>query len=174
MKTVFFGLLFLGFANLSFSQSNQEIEEVKLADVVISPLNLSYLNAVQEKNTPESVRHLENKAARFDITESPVFDNQFEAYEVIFKEASKNGGQIIATYNSEGKILKSFEKFNDVTLPPSVRNAVYKEYPGWTIHSDTYLVSYYINKDTKKVYKLKIKKDDEKKTLKIDVDGKLI
>lgn len=174
MKTVIFGLLFLGFASLSFSQSNQEIEEVKLADVVISPLNLSYLNAVHDKNTPESVKYLENKVARFDITESPVFDNQFEAYEVIFKEASSKGGKIIATYNSEGKILKSFEKFNDVTLPPSVRNAVYKEYPGWTIHSDTYLVSYYMNSNIKKVYKLKIKKNDEKKTLKIDVDGRLI
>lgn len=174
MKTVIFGLLFLGLANLSFSQSSNEIEEVQLADVVISPLNLSYLNAVHDENTPKVVKQLESKVAKFDITESPVFDKQFEAYEVIFKDATNNSGRIIATYNSEGKILKSFEKFNDVTLPSAVRNAIYKEYPGWIIHSDTYLVSYYLNEDIKKVYKLKIKKDDEKKTLKIDVDGKLI
>ena len=174
MKTVFLGLLFLGFANLSFSQSSNEIEEVQLADVVISPLNLSYLNAVHDVNTPEVVKQLEKKVAKFDVTESPVFDKQFEAYEVIFKDASSNSGSIIATYNSEGKILKSFEKFNDVTLPPAVRKAIYKEYPGWTIHSDTYLVSYYLNEDIKKVYKLKIKKDNEKKTLKVGIDGKLI
>jgi len=151
MKTVFLGLLFLGIANLSFSQSSNEIEEVQLADVVISPLNLSYLNAVHDVNTPEVVKQLEKKVAKFDVTESPVFDKQFEAYEVIFKDASSNSGSIIATYNSEGKILKSFEKFNDVTLPPAVRKAIYKEYPGWTIHSDTYLVSYYFNEDIKNI-----------------------
>ena len=174
MKTLLVGLLFVGFTSLAFAQSNGEVQEVKLAAVVISPLNVSYLNNVQDKSTPEVVRQLENKAARFDITESPVFDKNFEAYEVIFKESSTKEGLIVATYDNEGKILKSYEKFNNVTLPPTVRNAVYKQYPGWSIQSDTYLVSYYSNKNVKKEYKLKIRKDIKKKTLKIDTDGNMI
>lgn len=171
MKKVLLGLLFVGFANLSFSQSARE---VKLAAVDITPLNLNYLNAVQDKNTPKAVEHLENEAARFDITESPVFDKQFDAYEVVFKTVSSKDSRIIATYDSNGKIIKSFERFNDVALPPSVRNAVSLKYPGWTILSDTYLVSYYKNRDIKKVYKLKITNKNEKKTLKIDINGELI
>ncbi|MGB1308056.1 MAG: hypothetical protein ACPG6B_04045 [Oceanihabitans sp.] len=170
MKTLLFGLLFIGFANLNHAQ----VQEVTLANVVISPLNASYLNAVHDSKTPEIVRKLENKAARFDITESPVFDKQFEAYEVIFTENDKNRNSIIATYDSNGKILKSYEKFKDVSIPHTVRNAVYNKFPDWKIFSDTYLVTYYTGKTAKRVFKLKIEKDNKKKTLKVDIDGNLI
>ncbi|HLV37924.1 hypothetical protein [Xanthomarina sp.] len=178
MKTICIGLLFLGFANLSFSQADKEIVEVQLASVVISspsnPSSLNYLNAVYSEDIPEEAVILENIAARFKITESPVFDSQFEAYEVIFKDVSTNGGQIVITYNNDGQILKSVERYNDVVLPAAVRNAVYKEYPGWMIDSDKYLVTYYHKEDAKKAYKLKIKKEDNKKVIKVSINGDIL
>ncbi|HLV15448.1 MAG TPA: hypothetical protein VKY41_09725 [Xanthomarina sp.] len=175
MKILCIGLLFLGFANLSFSQADKEVVEVQLASVVITaPANLSsqnYLNAVYDKNAPEEAKILENIAARFKIIESPVYDNQFDAYDVIFKDESSNDGRILVTYNSEGHLIKSFEKFHDVALPPAVRNAVYNEYPGWTIASDTYLVTYHHDKETQKAFKLKIEKDGKKKVIKVDLNG---
>jgi hypothetical protein len=174
MKNSILGLFILGFASLSYSQSENGIREVQLANVDITPLNISYLNAVANKNAPKKIKHLEDKVARYDITESPVYEKQFDAYEVTFKGATDNGRRIKATYDSDGKILKSFEKFDNIALPMAIRNTVNKKYPGWTIYSDTYLVSYYDSRDIKKVYKLKIKKDNEKKILKIDVDGTLI
>jgi len=173
MKTLLIGLLFLGFTSLTYAQTNGGIQAEKLDDVVISPLNISYLNTVKDENTPQVARQLENKAGRFDITESPVFDRNFEAYEVIFNENSENKGRIVATYDNKGKILSSMERFKDVALPPAVRNSVYKSYPGWTILNDTYLVSYYENRAVKKTYKLKIKKDNTKKTLRLDTEGNI-
>lgn len=173
MKTLLIGLLFLGSTSLTYSQTNGEIKAEKLEDVVITPLNVSYLKNVKDKTTPEVAKQLENTAARYDITESPVFDRDFEAYEVIFSENSESKGRIVATYDNKGKIISSFERFSDVALPPAVRNSVYKAYPGWTILNDTYLVSYYENRSVKKTYKLKIEKDKTKKTLRLDTEGNI-
>lgn len=170
MKNQLIGLFLLGFANLSHAQFN----EVKLADVIISPLNISYLDAVKDNDTPEITRQLELQAAQFDITESPVFDEQYDAYEVVFRENNSKRTTIVATYDNNGQILNSYEKFNDVSVPPAVRNAVYNEFPNWKIYSDTYLVTYYSDKKAKRVFKLKIKKDNKRKTLKLDVSGNLI
>lgn len=174
MKNSILGLFILGFASLSYSQSENGIREVQLANVDITPLNISYLNAVKNNNASKKIKHLEDKVARYDITESPVYEKEFDAYEVTFKGASDKGRRITATYDSDGKILKSFEKFENIALPSTVRSTVNNKYPGWTIHSDAYIVSYHHAKEIKKVYKLKIKKDNEKKTLKIDVDGTVI
>jgi len=170
MKTLLIGLFLLGIANLSHAQVN----EVKLADVVITPINTSYLDAVKDNDTPEIAQLLEQQAAQYDITELPVFDQQYDAYEVIFRENNSKKNTIVATYDNEGRILNSFEKFNDVSVPPAVRNAVYNEFPDWKIYSDTYLVTYYSGKEAKRVFKLKIKKDNKKKTLRVDVNGNLI
>ncbi|MBT8302876.1 MAG: nicotinate-nucleotide adenylyltransferase, partial [Bacteroidia bacterium] len=100
-----------------------------------------------------------------------VFNKKFEAYEVIFKETD---GKIVATYDQNGKILSSMERFSNVVLPTKVRNAIYESYPGWNLHKDTYLVSYYVDRDVKKIFKIQLRKDRERKNLKVDVDGNII
>lgn len=169
MKTLITGLLFIGLTSLGFSQNG--IEQVDLSAVNVTPLNLSYLNKVQDRDTPERVKELENIASRYDVTESKVFNRKFEAYEVIFKETD---GSIIATYDSDGKIISSLERFNDVLLPYKVRTTVFDKYPDWILHKDSYLVSYYLDKDVKKVYKVQLRKDGKRKNLKIDTSGNII
>lgn len=181
MKALLIGLIFLGLASLTHAQTNGKIGAVALEDVVIStnnievnPLNLSYINKVVDANTPTRVRDLEGHAARFDITEAPEFDSGFEAYEVVFKEKNGGKGRIVATFDSDGKILRSYENFTDLALPAEVRNAVFEKFPGWKLHKDSYLVSYYHDKDVKKVYKVQVRKDSERKNLKIDINGNMI
>lgn len=170
MKTLITGLLVIGLTSLGFSQSGG-IEQVNLSEVDITPLNLTYLNQVQDEDTPTEVKRLENKASRYDITEAPIFDKKFEAYEVIFKDSD---GKIVATYDENGKILSSLERFKDVLLPEKVRNSLYKNFPGWALHTDTYLVSYYADHSVKKVYKIQLRKDGKRKNLKVDVQGNII
>ncbi|WP_274476194.1 hypothetical protein [Mangrovimonas aestuarii] len=183
MKTLLIGLVLLGLTSLTKTQaqSNEQIGAVALEDVVISadnievlPVNLSYIHSVVDEDTPTRVRDLEGHAARFDIKETEEFDSRYEAYEVIFKERNGGTGRIVATYDSDGKILRSYEKFTDLLLPPTVRNAVFKAHPGWTLQKDAYLVSYFHNRDVKKVYKVQITKGDEKKNLKLDIDGNMM
>lgn len=170
MKNFVVGILVFGFTSLCFAQQSDQIKPEVLPDVIITPLNTTYLSAVQSENTPKRVKNLQDKAARFNITELPIFDHSFEAYEVIFSE-DKN--KIIATYDKNGKIQQSFEKFKDVSLPYEVRNSIALNYPGWDILGDTYVVNYYSDKTIKKEYKIKIRNDKTTKRLKINHEGKV-
>ncbi|MDE1205923.1 hypothetical protein [Tenacibaculum larymnensis] len=175
MKKFVFGLLFLGLTSLVHSQSNGIAKNIILEPVTIKPLNLSYLNEVQHKDTPELVKNLENEAARYDITEDPIFDREFEAYEVIFRTKKEGGttGLITATYDSNGKIMSSIERYKNILLPKVVRTAILNKYPGWIIHKDVYLVTYRNNSKSKKVFKVQIRKDGKRKNLKLDYDGNI-
>jgi hypothetical protein len=169
MKNVFINLIAICLVFVGYSQtSKDEAKEVELTGVTVSPLNMSYLNSVEEDEMPEFVKNLENKAARFNITESPIYDGNFEAYEVMF---SQSNGTVLATYDQKGKILETTERFKNITLPYNVRTKIYKEHPGWVIHSDAYLVSYFHNQEVEKICKVQLRKDGKRKNLKIDMDG---
>lgn len=178
MKNLLIGLFVLGLTNLmhsqSFEASNEATNEIQLEAVTLSPLNISYLTAVKDEHTPARAVILENKVARYDITEHPIYSKKFEAYEVVFEETNGRKGRIIATYDMDGKVLTSFERFRDVSLPPAVRNAVKKAYPDWVIQNDMYLVSYFTGDKVDKLYKIQIKNKNQKKNLRIDTNGQFI
>ncbi|MFC4721607.1 nicotinate-nucleotide adenylyltransferase [Geojedonia litorea] len=170
MKNFVIGLFLIGLTSLGFSQNkNEETEEVKLEDVVVSTnVNLEYLSKVQDKTMSEHVKSLENEASRFDVKTTDKFDGRRESFKTIFRGTK---GYIIATYDKEGKIIKTSEKYKDIKLPVPVRNSLFIEFPDWDVDNTTYVVSYYDKKDPKKVYKVEINKKNNIKTLKIDSDG---
>ncbi|NNF19906.1 MAG: hypothetical protein HKN61_09005 [Flavobacteriaceae bacterium] len=178
MKTTVYGLYLLGLTNLMFAQETPSIGAklpigaVELAGVTVKPLNLTYVNAVQDDHTPEQVKALENEAARYNIRESEVFNHDFEAYEVVFEQSN---GSIIATYDQKGKIISSLERFKNVALPYHIRNAVYNKYPGWSIARDIYLVTYYVDTPViEKFYRLQLKNGNKKMLIRCDSSGKLL
>jgi len=167
MKTLFISVLAAFLCSNVFSQELYRAPStVDLNLITVRPLNISYVNSVVDERMPEAVTKLENKAARYNILENPVYDGNFEAYEVIF---SQNNGTIIATYDQHGKIIQTSERFKDITLPEFIRNRIHSENPGWTIHSDLYMVSYFGNKEVKKVCKIQLRKDGQRKNLKIEI-----
>lgn len=169
MKKFLIGLMILGLASLGYSQSTKSaMEEVKLSDVEVVPINAKYLDNVQEGNLSNRVFTLEKKASRYNIKESPFFNIRSEAFEIRFKQ---NGGRINAVYDRYGKIITAYEWHKDILLPKAVRNAWFKQHPDWNMLKNTYLVSYNHKKGAKKVYKIQIQKDGLKKTLKFDIDG---
>lgn len=171
MKTQLFGLLFLGLTTLAYSQSESETdpeaENVGLKNVVISA-NSKYLSEAFDDSTPNSVKDIEYKVATYDVSQSEIFDSEYEAYLVDFVGDTFN---VKASYDSEGFIISSKERFEDVLLPHYLRQSVYKEYPGWTAHSNSYSVTYNHKTGAKKRYKVQLRKDGKRKNLKIDVQG---
>ncbi len=167
MKKLFINLIAIAITGAGFAQTNGSGQSVALTGVTVRPLNISYLNAVTDERMPESVTALENKAARYNVTESEVYDEDFEAYEVVF---SQSDGVILATYDNRGRIIESLERFKNITLPYEVRNEVAEKYPGWTFHSDAYLVSYYKDKGVQKEVKIQLRKDGKRKNIKIDME----
>ena len=160
---------------LSFTYSGytqQEIKAVKLEEVTISPtLNHSYRNMVLAETSPDYVQNLQSEAATYDIRKDPDYKKDFEVYQVIF---SQTNGSIIATYDATGHVLSTLERFKDVTPPQPVRNSIQKKYPDWTIHKDLYRVTYYHGKGATKVYQLQMRKNNSKKNLKIDSEGRIL
>ena len=164
MRKWIFGMLFLGFASLLYAQENEtSLRAVELEGVTVTSPNFAYLASVQDRSTPETVKGLERKVASFNLKESPVYNRIDKAYEVFF---SNSKGKIVATYNDEGKILSSFEKFGDVMVPAHIRRTVYNAYPDWEMSKNTYLVSYYKDEGVKKTYHFQISKGEETKNLK--------
>ncbi|SFS99848.1 hypothetical protein SAMN04487906_2420 [Zhouia amylolytica] len=162
-------ILAMAFINVGYSQVGQ----VELESVTVSatPINTTYLKDVLDNNSPENVKDMQHKVASYDITESDLFDDEYDSYKVFFEHTNS---MIIATFDEEGKIVRSYEKFKNVLLPPAIRNSVYQKYPGWTLHKDIYLVSYYVDKDTKKQYRIQLRKDNQKKNLVVDTYGNII
>ncbi len=172
MKKLIIGLLVIGFTNLSLSQTaTPKLADIDFSEVIISPLNISYLNEVLDETTPQSVTFLENKASRFNIKTSNVYDNNHDIYEITFTQSN---GKIIAYYDNSGKIIRCSEKFKNVKIPLQVRATIFKDNPGWVLHSDTYLVSYKYGDEARRIYKIQLRKGKQKKNIKIDNQGNIM
>ncbi|MFM6994794.1 MAG: hypothetical protein ACKOWO_06755 [Sediminibacterium sp.] len=82
---------------------------------------------------------------------------------------------MLATYDKEGKILRTAERFSNVILPSSVRSAVVDAYPEWSIAKDVYLVNYHSGSNhINKVYKEVLENGDKRKRVKTDEKGNFI
>ena len=171
MKKLLICAACIGFINLSFSQIHQNnFDNYQLASVVVNAPNYNYLLKVQDANTPIRVKKLENQVSVYDIKSDPIYDEAFEEnYKVIFEETKS---KIVVTYDKQGNILTSFEKFDDVRLPKNIYASIANDYPGWAVINDTYLVKYYQDKDKViKIYKIEISKDDVFKNIRINSKG---
>lgn len=171
MRTQLIGLLFLGLTSLIQAQTNietdVETESVDLKDIFIST-NSRYMNKVYDDNASTVVKNLEQIVAGYDIMQNDVYSSKYDTYSVNFKTPTST--KVSATYNRDGTILSSIEQFDDILLPHSIRESLVKKYPGWTLHSNSYRVSYDHRRPTKKLYKIQVRKDGDKKNLKINLE----
>jgi len=197
MKNLIIGLIITGLTTTGFAQdkSNEfevalkEVEEtptdyfsrddsnefiVTLEEVVIEGVNYKYLNAIGYKDAAEPVKLLSKKAASFDLKNSNIYDHEDNEkdYYVQFKTPE---GKILAMYDNEGEIIRTSEKFKDISLPLAVLNGIVDRYPGWMISSDIYRVTYVKDRELNKIYMLFIEKTNiGKRVVKMDENGRII
>jgi hypothetical protein len=165
MKNLVIGLFVLGLTSLGFSQNtNSEVEKVQLKGVVVSDVNLNYLEKVQDKTLSDHVILMENEASIFDVKGVDEFDGRKESFKAIFKGSK---GYIIADYDSNGKILKTTERYKDIKLPIIVIKSVLRQYPNSNFLKVVYTVDYNDQKNVEKTYKIQILNDGRKRNLKI-------
>ena len=169
MKKLMLGLLVFGFATqLMFSQ---EVKPIELSEVNVS-VNYKYLDAIDSKEVAVPVKMLEEKVAYYNLKESDLYSDEYDTYQVSFFIPE---GRIVAAYDSDGKILRTIERFKNIKLPRSVIVSVSKNYPKWKIVEDAYKVDYYGKSGiAKKQYKIKLKKRDKKMIVKVDEDGEFL
>ena len=178
MKNLLIGLLLVGLTTQGFSQQKKSpVEQVKLQDVLITNtlpdvpiinINYSYLDKVQNKTTAKRVKTLESIASKFNVKDMPEFDARNAPFETIFRGTK---GYIIATYDSEGKIMSTVERYRDLKIPKKMVKYVLSQFPESTFLRVVHNVNYNSKKDVKKTYRIRIMNDNSKKNLKITSRG---
>lgn len=157
-------LILFGLTIQAFAQNETE----NLSEIEILGVNYKYLNDVGDSEVATPVKILEKKVANYDLKNASFYEDETLEYRVYFFIPE---GKILAVYDGEGEILRTSERFKDVSLPLVVANAVVDEYPGWRISGDIYLVTYRKNKGASKMYKLFLEKGDEKIRVNTDDHG---
>lgn len=165
IKTFFaFALLIFGLHSSAFSQE-------LLPEVVIAAMRYKYLSAVDNKELSQPVKLLERSAASYDVKNSEYYDDEYEEYYISFYLPS---GYVLATYNKDGKLLRTAERFTNVALPKSVSQSLVKRYPHWSIPKDVYRVTYEEDKGATKVWKVLLKQGDKRLKVKLNEEGEFI
>lgn len=165
MRKLIVGLIILGFA----IQAQAQVEE--LSEVVVSASNYKYLTKVGLENASVPVSELEYEVANFDIKSADFYNEDNESYVVSFFIPQ---GKVLASYDSDGNIIRTVERFKNVKLPREVIESVAKTYPNWTFAKDTYLVNYYESGKISKRYKITLENGDKRIKVKTDVEGNFL
>jgi hypothetical protein len=177
MKNLLIGLFLIGLTTQGFSQKKGEAENVKLQDVLVTQtktdlptinINYSYLDEVQDKTTADAVMALESVASRYNVVDLPGFVGSQDSFKTIFRGSK---GYIIATYNSEGKILTTIERYRDIKIPKKMVKSILLEFPDSHFLKVVHTLSYSQGKDVKKVYRVRILNDNETKNLRFTSRG---
>jgi hypothetical protein len=161
IKMLIAAVALLGF---NISARAQEL----MPEVTIKSVNYKYIRSVLDTTGAQAVKTLQKMAATYDIKNSEYYDDEYESYSVSMYIPQ---GQILAVYDANGKLLRTAEKFKNVSLPPAVRNAVYTSFPDWVIARDVYLVNYTEEGMNNKMYKLLLQNGDQRKRVKTDEKG---
>ena len=167
MKNLIIVLIITGLTTIGFAQE----KTVELEEVEVLGVNYKYLNAVGDSEVATPVKVLEKKVATFDLKNADFYEDETQDYNVYFNIPE---GKILAVYDGEGEILRTSERFKDISLPLPVANAIVDKYPGWRISGDIYLVTYRRNKGATKTYKLFLEKGEKQKRVKTDDLGNFI
>jgi len=174
MKNLITSLIIIGLTTTVFAQDKSNVFEVALEEAEVLDINYNYLNAIGYVDAAVPVKLLAQKAASFDLEYSNCLEADYEKQEY-YVQYKIPEGEILVVYDNEGEIIRTSEKFIDISLPLAVSNAIVKKYPGWKISSDIYSVTYVKNGNLNKIYKLFIEKTNiGKRVLIVDESGKFI
>lgn len=166
MKKVILALFAFGIAIPSFAQV------VTLPEVEVSAKNYKYLDDVKSTSAAQTVQMLERYATSYDVRSSEYYEDEYDNYFISFFIPN---GKILAAYDDEGNLLRTVEKYENIKLPLEVAQSVAKNYPGWKITKNAYLVNYHDKMGVmKKEYKIVLEKGNEGMRIKTDENGKIL
>lgn len=166
MKKLILSLIALGMTPHIYSQITE------LPAVEIMTVNYKYYDAVHAEDTAEPINRLQKEVALYDLKESDLYRDEYDTYYISFYLPE---GKIVASYDKDGKVLRTIERYKDIDLPTSINMAVSKRFPGWVVTKDIYKVSYNdYSGTTKAQYKLRIENGDESLRIKMDDEGNFL
>ena len=135
-------------------------------------VNATYMNSSVFTDNATSVKILQLEAAKFDLKNADAYDSKEKSsYNVVF---DSNKGIMTVTYDNNGQITASKERYTNVALPKSVIVSIMKSYPDWRFDSNECNINYKHNKGQFTSYNVKISNGNQTKTVQSDGKGNLI
>lgn len=166
MKNLFLFLLAFGLTTPVFAQI------IELDTVVVRPITYRYIYEMEDDDVDQSVKDLQMKLGKFDVTKEEYYSDEYDSYIVSFYIPE---GYAVATYNQDGELLRTIERYKNVKLPLAVSKALTERFPNWVVDKDIYKVSYSEPKwESKKTYKLKLSNGKKNIRVKTDQDGNFL
>ena len=136
--------------------------------MVVKATKYKYLNQVGFEDVAIPVKELQEKVAKYEVSDADFYRDDYDLYYVTFYIPE---GKVLAAYDGEGNLIRTAEKYKDVALPKAVMASVADRFPNWEVTKDVYLVNYYYKKGAKKVYKLKLENGDKTVRIKVNEEG---
>ncbi len=168
MKKLLIGLFAVGLVTQQYAQN---LQTGQLNEVFIVATNYKYLDNTGGEGVAAPIMELERRAATYDVKSLEIYEDDYDYYEVSFVIPD---GWILASYDRDGKILRTAEKYKEVDLPIPVLKSVENRFPNWAITKNIYRVFYHETDGVKKRYKLTLKNGDKRMKVKIDDTGSFL
>lgn len=159
MKKWIFGIILIGFTIQMYAQ-----DPIQLPEVVIVH-NYKYLSEVGSPEAAIPVEKLQLEVSDFNLKELDIYSDEYDLYDVYFVIPE---GKILASYDKEGNILRTIERYKDIDLPLPVLKAVMRRFPNWSIAKNAYMVNYHESGKVRKLYKLTLENGDHRIKVKLD------
>ena len=165
MKTFILLMLVFGMSTvhaqvIELEPANVEFKALKLvATPDASGLHLLVKENYRNEFLNNPIRFMESN---FDI--SMIDISGFDEVEVKFVSSK---GYLKATFDDNGKLLKTYQRFENIVLPLAIRSQLYTENQGWTMVSNKYTANGKENRIHKELYQIKMEKGKESRRVKI-------
>jgi hypothetical protein len=165
MKKIVIGLFVLGLTSHIYAQDPVLTEQ--LPEVVVVH-NYKYLNSAKTEEVAIPVEQLQLKVSDFNVKDLDIYSDENELYDVYFIIPE---GKVLASYNNDGDLLRTIERYKNIDLPTSIKLSIAERFPNWSISKNLYLVNYFESGTMKKLYKLTLKNGDQRIKVKLNENG---
>lgn len=171
MKKFITLLLVAGWVLVSYSQEVIQLEETELtftptAEVVFE----DYSNGII-KVKENFAKQFQDNAIKFLVDNFDIHrfiresDEEFNEIKVTVKSSN---GTLYATYDKNGELVNTFQKFKDVPLPSDIRNQLFASHGmGWEMLKNRYIASGKEDNIDNESYVVYMKNGNKKDKLKI-------
>lgn len=88
----------------------------------------------------------------------------FDEIEVRFNNSK---GYLKATFDKNGNLVNTFQKFKNIALPRNIQEQLYKENMGWSMTKNKYVASGKSDLIQKEKYRIRLSNGDQKKSITI-------
>jgi len=166
MKKIILVLFVFGF----IIQSSAQV--VTLPEVEVIARNYKYLDDVYVSGVGAPVEALQRYATEFDLKNSEYYEDEYDKYFISFFIPD---GKILASYDKDGNILRTIEKYKNIKLPNEVAQSITKNYSGWTIAENVYLVNYHDTRGVmRKEFKILLERGNRRMRVRTDELGNIL